>query len=292
MLDPFHLRTFVAITEVKSFSEAGRQLGLSQSSVSEHVKRLEQFAGHKLFLRDTHSNSLTDHGQAMLEFARVILETNARAKRHFSHAMKRRRFHFGACEDLAIGWLREIIRDFTQRHPDVDLDFTIALSRKLTEMFDEGKLDMVICKRWPDGDRGQLVFRDSVVWTSATGEPVFRDDEAQLVLYPPPSITRFMALTALERVGAPWRIACTSGDLNGLATATGIGLGMMAHSSTLIPPGLRACDPDPRLPELGPIEFVLLMKKTGDRKILTEMSEAIYAQTDRIVATPHRREKI
>lgn len=279
MLDPLHLRTFVAITEVKSFSEAGRQLGLSQSSVSEHVKRLEQFAGHKLFIRDTHSNSLTDHGQAMLEFARSILDTNARAKRHFSQATKRRRFLFGACEDLAIGWLRDIIRDFTRSHPDVDLDFTIALSRKLTEMFDEGRLDMVLCKRWPDGDRGQLVFRDKIVWTAATKTPVFRHDEAQLVLYPPPSITRFMALTALERAGAPWRIACTSGDLNGLATATGIGLGMMAHSSTLIPPGLTACDPDPRLPTLGPIEFVLLQKKSGDRKLIGEMSEAIYAGT-------------
>ncbi|MDI9849243.1 LysR family transcriptional regulator [Rhodoblastus sp. 17X3] len=292
MLDPLHLRTFVAITEVKSFSEAGRQLGLSQSSVSEHVKRLEQFAGHKLFLRDTHSNSLTEHGQAMLEFARSILETNERAKRHFSLAKKRRRFLFGACEDLAIGWLREIIRDFTQSHPDVDLDFTIALSRTLMELFDEGRLDMILCKRWPDGDRGQLVFRDRIVWTAATNKPVFRHDEAQLVLYPPPSITRFMALTALEREGVPWRIACTSGDLNGLATATGIGLGMMAHSSTLIPQGLQACDPDPRLPELGPIEFVLLQKKTGDRKIIAEMSEAIYTRTDQGLKAPHRREQI
>jgi hypothetical protein len=151
---------------------------------------------------------------------------------------------------------------------------------------------MVLCKRWPDGDRGQLVFRDQIVWTAATAEPVFRDDEAQLVLYPPPSITRFMALTALERVGVPWRIACTSGDLNGLATATGIGLGMMAHSSTLIPQGLRACDPDPRLPELGSIEFVLLQKKTGDHKILAEMSEAIYVQTGRNVATPREAGRI
>ncbi len=278
MLDPLHLRTFVAITEVKSFSEAGRQLGLSQSSVSEHVKRLEQFAGQKLFNRDTHSNALTEHGQAMLEFARSILDTNARAKRHFSQSVKRRRFRFGACEDLAIGWLREIIRSFSQTHPDVDLDFTIALSRTLTEMFDEGKLDMVICKRWPEGDRGELLFRDKIVWTAATHEPVFRHDEAQLVLYPPPSITRFMALTALEKSLAPWRIACTSGDLNGLATATGIGLGMMAHSSTLIPPGLQECDPDPRLPELGQVDFVLFEKKTGDRTLLTEMADAIRAK--------------
>jgi DNA-binding transcriptional LysR family regulator len=263
---------------VKSFSEAGRQLGLSQSSVSEHVKRLEQYAGQKLLLRDTHSNVLTEHGRAMLEFARSILETNARAKRHFSQSKKRRLLRFGACEDLAIGWLRDVIRTFMRTHPDVDLDFTIALSRTLADSFDEGRLDMVICKRWPETDRGHLLFRDRVVWTAATKDPVFRDEEAQLVLYPPPSITRFMALTALERACVPWRIACTCGDLNGLATAADIGLGMMAHSSTLIPRGLQACDPDPRLPELGEIEFVLLQKKTAERKLLNEMTDAIYAK--------------
>jgi hypothetical protein len=96
----------------------------------------------------------------------------------------------------------------------------------------------------------------------------------------------------LEREGIPWRIACTSGDLNGLATATGIGLGMMAHSSTLIPQGLQACDADPRLPELGPIEFVLLQKKTGDRKIIAEMSAAIYARTEGSIEASHRRERV
>lgn len=277
MLDPLHLRTFVTITEVKSFSEAARHLGLSQSSVSEHVKRLEQFAGHKLLLRDTHSNVLTEHGQAMLEFARAILETNARAKRHFTQATQRRTLRLGACEDLSTHWLRDIIRRFMLAHPDIDLDFTIALSRPLTDMFDDGRLDLVICKRWPEGERGRLLFRDKIVWTSATPEPVFRHDEAQLVLYPPPSITRFMALTALEKAAVPWRIACTSGDLNGLATATAIGVGMMAHTASLIPAGLTACAPDPRLPDLGEIEFVMLERRTGDRRYITELAQAILA---------------
>ena len=279
MLDPHHLQTFVAITEVGSFSEAARRLGLSQSSVSEHVKKLEQFAGRRLFLRDTHSNVLSEEGQAMLEFARVILETDGRARRHFSRLVKRRRLRLGAGADLALGWLGEIVRSFMLEHPDVDLDFTIALSRTLIEQFDDGSLDLALCKRWPDGDRGELIFRDRVVWTAATAAPVFRHDEAQLVLYPPPSVTRFMALAALEKSGGPWRIACTSGDLQGLIMAAGIGLGMLTHAKTLIPHGLQECAPDPRLPELGAIDFALLEKRSsGDRALCGELSKAIRAK--------------
>ncbi len=279
MLDPLHLQTFVTITEVGSFSEAARRLGLSQSSVSEHVKKLESFSGCRLFLRDTHSNVLSEEGQAMLEFARVILETTGRARRHFSRLVKRRRLRLGASADLAIGWLGEIVRTFMLDHPDVDLDFTIALSRTLIEQFDDGSLDLVLCKRWPEGDRGELIFRDRVVWTAATAEPVFRHDEAQLVLYPPPSVTRFLALAALEKSGAPWRIACTSGELQGLIMAAGIGLGMMAHAKTLIPQGLLACAPDPRLPELGTIDFALLEKRvSSDRSLCGELSKSIRAK--------------
>jgi DNA-binding transcriptional LysR family regulator len=277
-LEPAHLQTFVAIAEARSFSEAGRRLGLSQPTISDHVKKLEVFAGQRLILRDTHSNALTDEGQAMLEFARSILEANVRARRHFARAVKRPHFRIGACEDLTIGWLQAAMRSFIESHPEVDLEFTIALSRKLAEQFDEGGLDMAVCKRWPDGERGEHIFRDQVVWTAATSEPVFRDDEAQLVLYPPPSMTRMMALGALERAGVPWRIVCTSEDLNGLVTAASLGLGMMAHSSTLIPQGLSACRADVRLPELGEIDFVLMQRKTADRQLCTELAEAIRAK--------------
>lgn len=276
MLDPLHLKTFVAITEEGSFSKAARRLGISQSSISEHVKKLEGFAGCRLFLRDTHSNVLSEEGQAMLEFARVILETNGRAKRHFSRMVKRRRLRFGAGPDLAIGWLDEIVRAFMRAHPDVDLDFTIGLSRTLIEQFDDGSLDLVLCKRWPDGDRGELIFCDQVVWTAATPEPVFRHDEAQLVLYPQPSITRYLALAALERSGVAWRIACVSGELHGLVMAAGIGLGMMAHAKTLIPQGLQECASDARLPVLGTVDFVLLEKRSAtERSLCRELSTAI-----------------
>ncbi|MCZ9338836.1 LysR substrate-binding domain-containing protein, partial [Streptomyces sp. TRM76130] len=59
-----------------------------------------------------------------------------------------------------------------------------------------------------------------------------------LIVYPPPGITRALAVEALRRQGREWRVACTSGSLNGLVAAARAGLGVMAHSRGLIPPGL------------------------------------------------------
>ncbi len=110
-----------------------------------------------------------------------------------------------------------------------------------------------------DGDpRGQLVRHDELVWIGAER---FRLDPARpvpLIVYPPPGITRELALRALERAGRAWRITCTSASLNGLVAAARAGLGVMAHSRGLVPPGLVRVPERVGLPVLGEVDFVLV----------------------------------
>ncbi|HET6196833.1 MAG TPA: LysR family transcriptional regulator, partial [Acetobacteraceae bacterium] len=70
MLDPALLQSFLAVAQTHNFSEAGRRLGLRQSTISQHIRRLEEEAGRRLFVRDTHSVVPTADGEAMEGFAR------------------------------------------------------------------------------------------------------------------------------------------------------------------------------------------------------------------------------
>lgn len=45
MYDPAQLRTFLAVAQTLSFTRAARRLGVRQSTVSQHVRRLEEAAG-------------------------------------------------------------------------------------------------------------------------------------------------------------------------------------------------------------------------------------------------------
>lgn len=94
-----------------------------------------------------------------------------------------------------------------------------------------------------------------MVWIGAEGLRVDPERPVPLIVFPPPGITRARALEVLEREGRTWRIACTSGSLSGLIAAARAGLGVMAHTRGLIPPGLVRVG---GLPELGPVEFALL----------------------------------
>jgi DNA-binding transcriptional LysR family regulator len=258
MYDPSHLRTFLAVTQTLSFTQAARRLGLRQSTVSQHVRRLEDATGRPLFLRDTHSVELTEDGEAMLGFARRILEVHEQATAFFTGTRPRGRLRFGASEDFVLTRLPEILEGFRYEHPEVDLELTVELSGTLHERLAAGRLDLVLAKRRPEDPRGELVRHDKLVWIGAERLRLDPDRPVPLIVYPPPGITRARALQALEKQGRPWRITCTSGSLNGLIAAAHAGLGVMAHSRGLIPPGLFRIPERAGLPDLGEVDFVLV----------------------------------
>lgn len=263
MYDPAQLRTFLAVAQTLSFTQAARRLGLRQSTVSQHVRRLEDATGRPLFARDTHRVELTEDGEAMLGFARRILEVHEQATAHFTGARLGGRLRFGASEDFVLTRLTDILQSFRREHPEVDLELTVELSGTLHERLDAGKLDLVLAKRRPKDPRGELVWHDDLVWIGAPRLRLGPGRPVPLIVYPPPGITRALALRALEDSGRPWRIACTSGSLNGLVAAARAGLGVMAHSRGLVPPGLVRVSDRLGLPELGAVDFVL---RHGERR--------------------------
>ncbi|GAA3377720.1 LysR substrate-binding domain-containing protein [Streptomyces sannanensis] len=262
MYDPAQLRTFLAVAQTLSFTRAARRLGLRQSTVSQHVRRLEDATGRRLFSRDTHSVELTEDGEAMLGFARTILAAHERAAAYFTGTRLRGRLRFGASEDFVLTRLPEILQAFRREHPEVDLELNVELSGILHRRLESGRFDLVLAKRPPGSTHGELVWRDALTWIGAPQLRLDPDRPVPLILFPPPAITRARALEVLEEHGRPWRIACTSGSLSGLIAAARAGLGVMAHTRGLIPPGLSPVPARTGLPELGSVDFVLLHGRT------------------------------
>ncbi|MGW1159447.1 LysR substrate-binding domain-containing protein [Streptomyces sp. NPDC002513] len=287
MYDPAQLRTFLAVAQTLSFTQAARRLGLRQSTVSQHVRRLEDATGRPLFARDTHSVRLTEEGEAMLGFAQRILEVYEQATAFFTGTRLRGRLRFGASEDFVLTRLPEILERFRHDHPEVDLELTVELSGTLHEQLAAGRLDLVLAKRRLQDPRGQLVRHDRLVWIGAEWLRLDPDRPVPLIVYPPPGITRARALQALEKQGRAWRIACTSGSLNGLIAAARAGLGVMAHSRGMVPPGLVRVPERAGLPELGEVDFVLVQgERPGPAQHTARaLTAAILASGDRL----HRR---
>jgi DNA-binding transcriptional LysR family regulator len=142
MFEPTHLESFLAVAQTRNFTEAGRRLGLQQSTISQHIRKLEAAAGRRLFVRDTHSVRLTADGEAMTGFAQSILDAANRARRYFTGSRLRGRLRFGASEDFVSTRLPELLREFVQEHALVDLELNVGVSARLYECMDAGELDL------------------------------------------------------------------------------------------------------------------------------------------------------
>ena len=171
MLDPVHPRSFVTVARELSFTRAARRLELRQSTVSQHVRKLEAVAGRPLLVRDTHSVALTPDGEAMIEFAGTILDTTRRALDHFGGAQVRGRLRFGVSEDLVLARLTAVLAAFRRRHPLVDLELTVGLSEQLEQRVDHGELDLLFAKRSFGRTGGTVLWPDRFVWVTGPELP-------------------------------------------------------------------------------------------------------------------------
>lgn len=265
----------MTVVQTRHFTAAGARLGLSQATVSQHIRKLEETAGRRLLLRDTHGVSLTADGEAMVGFARGILETQDRAVRHFTGSELRGRLRFGVSDDLVLTHLPEMLREFVRTNPRVDLELTVGLSAYLYDRMDDGELDLIFAKRRAGEDRGHFVWRERLAWFGCRG---FRLDPGQpvpLIVFRSPSITRDHTIETLERAGLSWRVACTSGSFNGLMAATIAGLGVTAQARPFVPAALEDVSAALRLPDPGEVEFVVTERKPGEDRLVGALASVI-----------------
>jgi DNA-binding transcriptional LysR family regulator len=277
MLDLMQLRSFVALEQMRSFSLAAKKLGLGQSTVSQHIQKLETQLGKHLVRRDTHGLSLTSDGDALLGHARAMLAIDGQVHSLFAENTLRGNFKLGVSEDFVTSRLPAILEDFARTYPSVDLELTVALSGTLYEMQDKDEIDLVLAKRRLGDHRGQLVYREPLVWLARDPSRIVQAGKAvPIVAFPPPSITRQLALDILERHRIPWRIVCTCGSLSGLVAAARAGMGVLIQPRSMVPAGLREIGPE-KLPKLEDVEFVMVPRRGADAKLVEALSKEIFS---------------
>lgn len=286
MYDPELLRTFLAVAQTLNFTQAAANLGIGQPTVSQHVRKLEQSVGRQLFIRDTRSVRLTADGEVMAGHARAILAANEQAESYFTGSGLSGRLRFGVTDDLALTPVPRILRDFRQLYPRIDLELTVSQSGVLQRRVESGHLDVAFVKQTAGTSRGRLVRRDRLVWTAVAGTSISLDRPIPLVVYQAPSISRSLAVQALDHAGLTHRVTCTVQGVLGVVAAARAGLGVAIFARTLVPDDLAELPADAGLPDLGEIDLVLLTHARSATKPVDALTGAILASGHSITRQP------
>lgn len=132
---------FVQVADTRSFTEAGRQLGVSSSAVGKAIARMEQRLHVRLFHRSTRSITLTAEGALFLERCRRILSEVDAAESELSGLVGNPRGRLRVGTPQLSNLMMPAFAGFMEQFPDIELD--IEMSDRMVDVIEEG-FDAVI----------------------------------------------------------------------------------------------------------------------------------------------------
>ena len=265
MLDFELLRAFVAVAECGGFHRAAERLNLTQSTVSQQIKRLELETQCPLFRRTTRSVALTDDGEMLLGEARRLLQLEEAARQRLGAPRLSGTVRLGVVEEVADGSLPSALARFAALHRGVKLEVQIGVSMELIEQLHAGLLDVVCAARPPGSTKGRLVSRELLVWAAADTFDLVPGEALPLALYRERSVSREVALAALQDSELTWEIVYTSPSLTGLRAAALAGLAITPLPESTVIAGLRILGAEAGLPRLPDIELAIYEKPRPDK---------------------------
>jgi DNA-binding transcriptional LysR family regulator len=259
------LRSFVAVADCGGFHRAAERLNLTQSTISQQVKRLELEIKRPLFRRTTRSVALTDDGEMLLADARRLLQLEEAARHRLVAPRLSGTVRLGVVEEVAGGSLPSALRRFAMLHPGVKLEVQIGVSAELIEQFNKGRLDVVFAKRPLGTSRGRMVWREPLVWAAADAFDLVPGAALPLALYREQSVSREAALAALNDSELTWEIIYTSPSLTGVRAAALAGLAITPLPASAVVAGLRILGWEQGLPRLPDLEFAIYEKARSEK---------------------------
>ena len=286
MFDTELLRSFVAVAENRGFTRAANVLNSTQSTVSAQIQRLENEAGHPLFVRSTRSVQLTSTGETLLGYARTILRLNEDARLRLSGAKYSGKLRVGVGEDLAESWLPEVLQRFGRQYPNVGVELEIGIGTSLFKMLETQELDLAVGGLCNEHLQGRRLWKEPLVWAFSIDARV--PNVLPLAFFPEPCPYREAALRALASSQRQWHVACTSSSLAGVRAAALAGLAVTPLPKHAIRPGLRILGEKDNLPILPEVEYILMTNETDTRQAVVALCG--YCQgSSSAVKIPHNR---
>ena len=150
------IRSFLAVTEEKSFSLAAEKIYRTQSAVSIQISRLEEQLETRLFNRTTKQLNLTEAGEVLYRYLKRVESTLEEAEAELGdlRRVKKGRLVLSTSDTTACYHLPPILQGFREIYPEVDILVRNAPSPRTRQMVLNNEVDLGIVTL--DRDTGEL----------------------------------------------------------------------------------------------------------------------------------------
>lgn len=139
-----HLRIFITVASLQNMSAAAEQLFITQPSVSQAIKELEQYYGVRLFERLSKKLYLTQSGEALLKYATHLIQSFDEMETMMKNKSDVISLRIGASITVGGSLINRILNEFNEQHPKIKTQVMIRNTRKIERLLLSSKLDVAL----------------------------------------------------------------------------------------------------------------------------------------------------
>lgn len=140
------VRTFVTLAETGSFRDTADTLNISQPTVSQHIKKLEDSLGVSLIKRSNVTCSVTLQGQTLLPYAHSLLSSADK----FEAAAAGNCISIGCSGNIANYYIASELKQYIEASSEkLDWDISVTTNPEVADKLEAGHIDLAVME-WPD----------------------------------------------------------------------------------------------------------------------------------------------
>ncbi|MCG8560524.1 MAG: LysR substrate-binding domain-containing protein [Hyphomicrobiales bacterium] len=232
------LRSFHAVAVHGGFSNAARELNLSQPTISDQVRKLEDWFNVRLFERRKRSVVPTELGARLFEITRRMFELENEAVELLSESHALRTGSLRVAADGA-PHLVGLVGRFRKAYPGISVSLSVANGDEVFARLLNFEADVVVLAEVPEDERLETftLRTDPLVafvstehpWASRSGITLRELTTEPIVMRERGSLTRATLEDELQRLGCSYEIAMEADrrEVAREAVAAGIGIGVV-----------------------------------------------------------------
>lgn len=175
-MDIRQLQTFIVVSRLLNFRAAAEELNYSQSTVSDHIRNLEQELDVKLFERLGRKVFLNEQGKKLISSAERMIKDAEEIHKLFDNDEKvKGLLQIGAAETLCVFWLPPLLKEYSKLYPDVQIILKMADCLEFPEMLEKNIIDVAFGLHDESGQKhlSQIdIFQDSAIFVAAPDHPL------------------------------------------------------------------------------------------------------------------------
>lgn len=277
-LDLDQLRTFLVVLDAGSLTAAAPRVFLSQSAVSEQMRKLEECVGQGVLARSKFGVLPTAAGERLRVHAQRLVALADEALRDLRGESLQGELRLAVTDYFRPGELARLLARLAQGHPRMRLNVTIKKSAEVEAMHARGEIDIGLSMRVADGAaRAQKALRrESLAWMAAPGrQAVPRGEPLPLLVLPENCSLRQFTEQLLHKRRVDYRVAHVASGVAGLQSALAAGLGVACLNESSLADGVGLLAPPHGLPALPRVDFYLLPPRRGEAELVTRVRELL-----------------